>query len=104
MANKIEFSPAIPIPLVFDVQKRIAELQSFLDPDNPHYQPEGQHTNIRAIIKLYSDGKLDGVGRGHGELTFMHGKVVTLQEALQGKAHFWCEPEVSLVLRGGIRS
>jgi hypothetical protein len=51
MANKIEFSPAIPIPLVFDVQKRIQELRSYLDPNNPNYQPEQQHINIKAAIK-----------------------------------------------------
>ena len=52
MASKIEFSPAMPIPLVFDVQKRIEQLQSFLDPNDPNYQPEEQHTNIKAVIKL----------------------------------------------------
>jgi len=87
MASNIEFSPAIPIPLVFDVQKRIEQLQSFLDPNDPNYQPEEQHTNIKAVIKLYEDGKLDG----HQPLTIMDGKIVTLQEAFKGKAHFWCE-------------
>jgi len=40
MANKIEFSPAIPIPLVFDVQKRIQELRGYPDPNDPQFQPE----------------------------------------------------------------
>jgi hypothetical protein len=32
MADKIEFSPAIPLPAVFDVQERIQQLHGYLDP------------------------------------------------------------------------
>src|SRR5579859_4975404 len=32
-----------PLPIFIDVQKRIQELCGFLDPNNPHYQPEQQH-------------------------------------------------------------
>jgi len=60
MANKIEFSPAIPLPEPFDVQMRIQELRGYLDPNNPDYQPEQQHTNIKASIKLYENGKSTG--------------------------------------------
>lgn len=38
MPNKLEFSPATPIPLVYDVQARIKTLKGFLDPNNPRYQ------------------------------------------------------------------
>jgi hypothetical protein len=31
MADKIEFSPAIPLPAVFDVQERIQQLHGYLD-------------------------------------------------------------------------
>jgi hypothetical protein len=62
METTIEFSPAIPSPAPFDIQKRIQELRSYLDPNNPNYQPEQQHINIKAAIKLYEDGKIDGGG------------------------------------------
>ncbi|KFY29246.1 hypothetical protein V491_00125 [Pseudogymnoascus sp. VKM F-3775] len=54
-AKQVEFSPTIPIPRVFDVQARIKALQGYLDPSNPNYEPEWQHGNIRAVIKLYED-------------------------------------------------
>jgi hypothetical protein len=55
MKATIEFSPVIPLPVPFDVQKRIQELRGYLDPNNPDYQPEQQHTNIKAAIKLYEN-------------------------------------------------
>jgi len=33
--SKIKFSPACPMPVPFDVQKRLQELRSFLDPTTP---------------------------------------------------------------------
>ena len=87
MANKIEFSPAIPIPLVFDVQKRIQELRSYLDPNNPQFQPKQQHANIKAAIKLYEDGKIDGLQQVH----IMEGKVVTEEEMFKASAWAWGE-------------
>src|ERR1700733_11976740 len=42
METTIEFSPGIPFPVPFDVQKRIQELYGYLDPNNPHHQPEQQ--------------------------------------------------------------
>ncbi|KAI9771221.1 MAG: hypothetical protein M1839_002842 [Geoglossum umbratile] len=79
MANTapITFSPGIPIPLEFDVQKRIQQLHSYLDPGDPWYQPEQQHTNIRAVIKLYEDGKIDGVEWVY----IVGGEIVSLEEA-----------------------
>jgi hypothetical protein len=61
MEAMIEFSLGILFPTPSDVQKRIQQLRSYLDPNDPNYQPEQQHTNIKAVIKLYEDGKIDGV-------------------------------------------
>jgi hypothetical protein len=76
MEATIEFAPAIPFPRSFDVQKRIQELRGYLDPNNPNYQPEQQHTNIKAAIKLYEDGKIDGVE----QVFIIDGKVVPKKE------------------------
>jgi hypothetical protein len=87
MSNKIEFSPAIPWVVPFDVQKRIQELRGYLDPKNPQYEREQQHVNIRAAIQLYEDGKIDGLER----VCIMEGKVVTEKEAFEGTAWTWVE-------------
>jgi hypothetical protein len=87
MEATIEFSPAIPWPQPPDVQKRIQELRGSLDPNNPNYQPEQQHTNIKAGIKLYEDGKIDGV-----EHVFIKdGKVVPRKEIFRRSPWSWCE-------------
>jgi hypothetical protein len=95
MANTtlISFGPAIPMPLVFDVQERIKELHSYLDPSNPLYQPEPQHVNIKAAITLYEDGKIDGLQRVY----ITNGKVVTRAVAFSARTWFWAE--VVFVLR-----
>ena len=87
MEAKIEFSPAIPLPVPFDVQKRIQELRSYLDPNDPNYQPEQQHINIRAAIKLYEDGKIDGME----QVCIMDGKVVSKKEMFAGSSWAMCE-------------
>jgi hypothetical protein len=87
MANTIEFSPAIPLPAVFDVKERIQQLRSYLDPKNPQYQPEQQHVNIKAAIKLYEDGKIDG----SQEVYIREGKIVTEQEVFKGTGWAWFE-------------
>jgi hypothetical protein len=87
MSNKIEFSPAIPWVVPFDVQKRIQELRGYLDPKNPQYEPKEQHANIRAAIQLYEDGKIDG----SGVVCIMEGKVVTEQEMFEGTTWAWVE-------------
>jgi hypothetical protein len=61
MDARIELSPAMPLPQPPDIQKCIQELRGYLGPNNPNYQPEQQHTNIKAAIKLYEDGKINGV-------------------------------------------
>ena len=83
----MEFSPAIPWPAPFDVKKRIQELRGYLDPNCPHHQPEQHHTNIKAAIKLYEDGKIDGV-----EPVFIKdGKVIPRKEIFTGGSSYWCE-------------
>lgn len=52
MSTPRTFSSAVPLPIVFDVTKPIARLQESLDPTNPSYVNEGQHENIRTLIKL----------------------------------------------------
>lgn len=53
--NEVKFSPAIPTPFLYDVQKNIEQLRSYLEPNDLKYQREEQHTNIRVAIKLYED-------------------------------------------------
>ncbi|OBT82249.1 hypothetical protein VE02_09206 [Pseudogymnoascus sp. 03VT05] len=84
-ANQVEFSPATPIPLVIDTKARIKELQCYLDPNNPEYEPERQHVNIRAAIKLYEEGKIDGIQR----TTIIDGKIVPFEDVVKSKAAFW---------------
>ena len=80
MEAEIEFSPAIPWPQPPDIQKRIQELRDYLDPNNPNCQPEQQHSNIKAAMKLYQDGKIDGVE----QVFLMDGKVVSREEIFNG--------------------
>jgi len=88
MANKVEFSPAMPLLPVFDVQERIKQLRGYLDPKNPQYEREEQHVNIKAAIKLYEDGKIDGLQHVY----IMEGKIVTRQEVFKkGMAWAWFE-------------
>ena len=88
MKATIEFSPGIPIPAApSDVQKRIQQLRSYLDPSDPNYQPEQQHTNIKAAIKLYEDEEIDGVE----QVFIKDGKLVPEEEIYKGGA--WCRNE-----------
>ncbi|KIN01386.1 hypothetical protein OIDMADRAFT_180208 [Oidiodendron maius Zn] len=91
MATKqVKFSPAIPIPQVFDVQGHIQVLRDCLDPKHPLYQPEQQHINIEALIKLYEDKKLDGIQ----EVWLVEGKVVTEEEARNHTGWVWEETSI----------
>ena len=91
-AKQVEFSPATPFPLVVDVQARIKELQGYLDPNNPEYEPERQHVNIRAAIKLYEEGKIDGIQR----TTIIDGKIAPFEDVVKSKTGFWIEVLYSL--------
>jgi hypothetical protein len=85
--NNIKFSPAIPIPLVFDVEARIQQLHGYLDPNNPHYQPEQQHVNIRAAIKMHEQGEID-----MSKFNFIReGKLITRKESFRSPGWSWAE-------------
>lgn len=51
------FSPACPIPHVFNVEEYIARLYDRLDPQSPRYEMVEQHVNLKALIKLYETGE-----------------------------------------------
>jgi hypothetical protein len=87
MDATIEFPSAILFPTPFDVQKRIQQLRGYLDPNDPTHQPEQQHTNIKAAIKLYEDGKIDGVE----QVFIKDGKLVPKAEIYKGGAWCWNE-------------
>jgi hypothetical protein len=86
MADEIVWLPT-PLPVPLDIQERIQQLRNYLTPDHPQYEREEQHLNIRAAIKLYEDGKLDGLGR----VCIMEGKVVSMDEMFKGTAWAWIE-------------
>ena len=77
-----------PNPIPFDVSKRIQTLREFLDPTSPHYQREGQHANIRALIELYESGKRTDNSQ---EIWLANGKIVTMSQALAGPFYPHCE-------------
>jgi hypothetical protein len=87
MNATVEFSLVMPLPQPPDIQKRVQELSGYLDPNNPNYQPEQQHTNIKAAIKLYHEGKIDGVE----QVFIMDGKVVSKKEMFAGSSWAMCE-------------
>ena len=70
-----------------DIPKRIEELRGYLDPNNPEYQPEQQHINIKAAIALYESGAIDGIQ----EVYIMDGKIVPQWRIFQGPGCSWNE-------------
>jgi len=89
--SKINFRPACPDPIKFDVQARIQSLRTSLDPnldpEDPLYQPEQQHVNIKTLIKLYEEKKLDGTKA----VWVVDGKVVSDEEAKKRTTWGWHE-------------
>ena len=76
MSSTLQFSPAVPMPLQFDVRERIRELRQCLDPYDPWYQPEGQHDNIKTVIKLHEAGAI-----GPSDFVYVsEGKVITKEQ------------------------
>ena len=58
-------------------------LRSYLDPNHPDYQPEQQHINIKAAIRLYEDGEIDGMK----QVYIKNGKIVPREEIFkEGKS------------------
>jgi hypothetical protein len=85
--SKIEFTPVVQMPHPFDIEKRIQELRSYLDPKSPDYQPENQHINIKAVIKLYEEGKIDGIQK----VFIKDGKIVPEEEIFKGPSPSFIE-------------
>jgi len=85
--SKIKFSPMVPLPDTFDVEKRIEELRSYLDPESPDYQPKNQHVNIKAVIKLYEEKKIDGTQ----QVFIKDGKIVSREETFKGPSPSFIE-------------
>jgi hypothetical protein len=85
--RNIQFSPGFPILEPFDVQNRLQVLREYLNPNSPNYQPQNQHVNIKATIKLYEDGKIDGIE----QVFIMDGKVVSWEDMFKGTSWTWSE-------------
>jgi len=68
--------PLIPIPNPVDPNKRILELESYLDPKRPDFISEQQHENIKTVIRLYKEGTIDG----SKEVCVNEGKVISMEE------------------------
>jgi hypothetical protein len=74
--QKLNFSPAMPIPPVWDDaarKRRVMGLKAHLDPTSETYYPwVAQHVNIRAIIQAYEMGTIGGTKA----ITFKNGIIV----------------------------
>jgi hypothetical protein len=81
-------SPATPIPLKFDPEKRLKTLRELLDPESPkYYRPEGQHRNIKAVILAYEQGQIQ-----EGDCTFFKGgRMVSPEEGVPTNDFVWTE-------------
>ncbi|MCJ1426613.1 hypothetical protein MMC29_004516 [Sticta canariensis] len=86
--HPLAFGPILPVPIEDCVKRRIHALKLFLDPDSEYYQQEGQHPNIRAVLKMYENGELVDNRKG---TWLMNGQVVTKEEATGGKSWAWVE-------------
>lgn len=84
--SQIKFAPATPIPGVFDVEARIKQLRSYLEPNCTLFVPEYQHANILAAIRLYEEGIIKGE-----RVYIMNGKIVSKEEAHQHTAPYTVE-------------
>lgn len=69
------------------MQKRIRQLQGYLEPDRPGSQPLGKHSNIKLAIKLYEDGSIDGTQ----VVYIVDGKVADEEQAFKAPARAWVE-------------
>ncbi len=78
-------NPCPPVP--FDVKARIEQLRSYLDPNNSHYQRPQQHENIKAVIRLYEEGKINGVD----SVYVQRGKIIALEDILKNPGSIWAE-------------
>ena len=81
-------NPCPPIP--FDVQGRITELRTYLDPNSSRYQRPEQHENIKALITLYEEGKINGGDRVY----IQKGKIIQREHMLKDPGWTWAEGTV----------
>ena len=86
MASKVVWSPYPLGPPKFNVQTRLEDIRGFLDPKSPRYR-EGQRDNIRAAIRAYESGEIDG----SEVVWFAGGKLVseetTIEFAVKKRGH-----------------
>jgi len=88
-----QFSPPqslTPIPADIHSSSREHCPISTPAPKNPEYRPEEQYINIKAAIKLYEEGEIDGTNL----LIIVNGKATDLQTAGKGGTAFWHEGRV----------
>jgi predicted RNA-binding protein with EMAP domain len=78
MPGPITWSPAMPIPRVFDVQEHVAHLNDHLNPNSPYYERVEHHENLRTLKNLYETGQRKD---DEEEICIMHGKVVSVKVA-----------------------
>lgn len=81
------FSPATPIPIQFDVGRRVAELEGYLNPQGPRCEPLGQHLNIRKVVDLYKTGAL----AGGEQVCVCQGKIISFEDMLRTREWKWME-------------
>jgi hypothetical protein len=82
----IKFSPAMPIPRIFDPDHRVKILKSHLDPRSPHYyKPTAHHINIVAAIDAYELGKIPLDATVH----FRDTKIILDEEANKMNSLMW---------------
>lgn len=74
-------------PVAFDVKARIEQLRSYLDSNNSHYQRPQQHENIEAVIRLYKEGKINGVDTVYVQ----RGKIIVWKDILKNSDSTWAE-------------
>jgi hypothetical protein len=79
--SNIKFDPGF-IPPPPDIKKRLEQLRGYLDPNDPWYQPEYLHINIRALIKLYEEGLIDGTH----QIYIQYGKLVSREQSFKAPA------------------
>ncbi|KAK2770869.1 hypothetical protein FQN53_005356 [Emmonsiellopsis sp. PD_33] len=83
------YSPAMPIPPVFDVDERIRELEEARDPNSPFCEREEFWPNIPTLIKLYKEGKMPDP---NVKPTYLRdGKVITEEEYRADPSWAWKE-------------
>lgn len=88
MDKPVVWLPAYPCPPVpFDVKTRIKELRCHLDPKHAYYEDPLQHQNIEAVIRLYEEGKINGVDTVYVQ----RGKIISWEDILKDPGPVWLE-------------